>query len=476
MNPNEPWLQRLLPAACCVALAVCSASAAETSKPNILFIMADDLGYGHLGCYGQKLIRTPHLDRFAGQGMRFTQCYAGSSVCAPSRSVLMTGLHGGHTPVRGNTGGIPLAPDDVTVAEVLQRAGYTTGLFGKWGLGEHGTAGVPYKQGFDEFFGYLHQIHAHFYYPEYLWLNATKCVLKGNDGRSGRHAHDEITFRALDFIQRHRDERFFLYVPFAVPHYELLVPEDSLAEYRGRFPETPYRGRGRPAGYPSDYGMQETPKAAIAAMITRMDRSVGRIIALLDRLDLSDNTIVFFTSDNGPSYGPGAPAFFNASGGLRGVKASLFEGGIRVPMIVRWPGKVQAGKVSDHPWYFADVMPTLAELAGAEPPKGIDGLSVVPTLLGEQVAGRKQPHHAFMYWEQDDARAVRMGNWKAVVRLGKDRRKLMLFDLSSDPAEKRDVAADHPDVVAKIEAYLKTARTEPRPQIEPKKPVGRQYQ
>jgi len=408
--------------------------------------------------------------------MRFTQCYAGASVCAPSRSVLMTGLHGGHTPVRGNSGGIPLLPQDVTVAEVLKKAGYATGLFGKWGLGEHGTTGVPTKQGFDEFFGYLHQIHAHFYYPAYLWRNDRKYPLAGNDGKSGRYAHDEIVAHALDFIRRHKDGPFFAYVPFAIPHYELLVPEDSLRAYAGKFPERPYRGRGkRPAGYPSDYAAQATPKAAIAAMITRMDRSVGRIMTLLKRLGLDDKTIVFFTSDNGPSGGQGDPVFFNASGGLRGLKASLYEGGLRVPMIVRWPGKVPAGSFSDHAWYFADVMPTLAELARTEPPTGIDGISIVPTLVGDTAAGREQRQHAFMYWEDSQACAVRMGRWKAIQN-PRVSGKLALYDLRHDAAEKRNVADDHPDLVTRIEAYLQTARTRPRPQVEPTKPKGRQYQ
>ena len=253
------------------------------------------------------------------------------------------------------------------------------------------------------------------------------------------------------------------------------MPDDSLREYRGAFPERPYRGRGRPPGYPSDYATQETPKAAIAAMISRMDRSVGRILALLKELALDDDTILFFTSDNGPSYGPGDPAFFDASGGLRGLKASLYEGGLRVPMIVRWPGRIAPGSVNDHPWYFADVMPTLAELARIQPPDGIDGVSVVPTLLGETAAGRQQRQHEFMYWENSKSRAVRMGRWKAIQR-GKTTSKLVLYDLLTDAAEAQGVAAKHSDIVAKIKAYLKTAHTPPRPQIEPTKPTGRQFQ
>jgi len=440
-------------------------------KPNIIFIMADDLGYGHLGSYGQKLIRTPYLDRMARLGMRFTQAYAGCTVCAPSRSVLMTGLHTGHTPVRGNSGGIPLHPEDVTVAEVLKSAGYTTGLFGKWGLGEHGTSGIPNKQGFDEFFGYLHQIHAHFYYPEYLWKNDEKYPLPGNaDGKQTQYTHDEIVAQAVKFVRTSKGGPFFLYLSFAIPHYELLVPEDSLREYKGKFPETPYTGRGRKTGYPHDYAKQETPKAAIAAMITRMDRNIGRIMSLLKELGLDDNTIVFFTSDNGPSNGQGAPDFFKAAGLLRGYKGSLYEGGIRVPFIARWPRKIKPGTVSRHICYFADVMPTLAELAGARPPANIDGISIVPALLADK--GQKQ--HEFLYWEYKNRVAVRMGNYKAVR--SKNKHRLELYDLTSDVGEKNDIAARHPDVIAKIENYLKTARTEPGPQIEPKKPKGRKYQ
>ena len=444
-------------------------------RPNIIFIMADDLGYGHLGCYGQKKIRTPHLDRLAAGGMRFTQAYAGAPVCAPSRSVLMTGLHAGHTPVRGNSGGIPLADEDVTVAELLKPAGYATGCFGKWGLGEHGTSGVPYKQGFDEFFGYLHQIHAHFYYPEYLWHNDRKYPLPGNQGDKGsQYTHDEIMDRAEDFIRRHKDGPFFLYVPLIIPHYELLVPEDSLAEYRGKFPEKPYKGRGRKAGYPSDYAKQATPKAATAAMITRMDRSIGRMMQLLKELKIDEKTIVFFTSDNGPTSGASDPKFFRAAGPLRGQKGNLYEGGIRVPTIVRWPGKIASGVTNDHVWHFTDVMPTLVDLAGARKPTEIDGISIVPTLLGEKAAGRPQRRHEFLYWEYKGRKAVRMGNWKIIKH--KNVPKIELFDLGKDFGETRDIAAENPAVVERMKKYLSTARTNPRPQIEPKRPRGRKYQ
>ncbi len=451
-----------------------SAMAATKKKPNIIFIMADDLGYGHLGCYGQEKIRTPNLDQMASEGMRFLQCYAGAPVCAPSRSILMTGLHGGHTPVRGNSGGIPLQDGDVTVAERLKAAGYNTALFGKWGLGEHGTEGVPYKQGFDEFFGWLHQIHAHFYYPEYLWRNDEKYELQGNDGFSGQYAHDVIVGKAMDYIrqQAKQENPFFLYLPLAIPHYELLVPEESLNEYKGKFPEEPYTGRREKVGYPHDYAAQETPKAAIAAMITHMDRNIGRIFDLLKEQNLDEDTLVIFTSDNGPSYGPGSPEFFKASGGLRGLKTSLYEGGIRVPMIARWPGKIEAGSVVNHPCYFPDIMPTLTELADGEAPHYIDGISILPTLLGQS---SEQKEHEVMYWEMNDARALRMGEWKAVLKL-RNGGDIELYNLKSDPIEQHDVSITHPDIAEKMKRLIEREHVNARPQIEPPKPPDRQYQ
>lgn len=451
--------------------------AQSRKQPNLVLIMADDLGYGHLGRYGQKLIRTPNIDRLAAAGMRFTQFYAGAPVCASSRCVLMTGLHGGHTSVRGNSGGIAIRDEDVTVAEVLKRAGYTTAIIGKWGLGEHGTVGVPYHQGFDQFFGYLHQIHAHFYYPEYLWQNDKKFPLAKNaNGRREQYTEDECLEQTLNFVRGHREQPFFLYVPFAVPHYELLVPEDSLKEYRGQFAETPYTGRGRKAGYPNDYAAQETPRAALAAMVTRMDRNVGRILALLKELQLDENTIVLFTSDNGPSTGPADPDFFHAAGPSRGNKSTLYEGGIRVPLIASWPNHIQPGSTNEYAGYFADILPTLAELGGVRAPNGLDGLSIVPALLGEMKAGRAQAEHEFLYWEHDDAamRAVRMGRWKG-VRPGKHS-PIELYDLSADEREQHDAAAANPQIVARILAILSSAHVDAPPQIEPQPPAGAQYQ
>lgn len=450
--------------------------AAPGPKPNIIFIMADDLGTGHLGFNGQPFIKTPNLDRLRAEGMYFSQVYAGCSVCAPCRSVLMTGKHMGHTSVRANSGGVPLLPEDVTVAEVLNQAGYATGCFGKWGLGDAHSEGMATRQGFDRFFGYYDQVHAHSYYPAYLWLNDQKYYLPGNSGRASdgltgevraQYTHDEIQTKVLDFIQENRGRPFFCYVPYTIPHTELLVPEDSMKEYAGQFPEpNPYITESK------HYQDQRQPRAAFAAMVSRMDRSVGQILELLKRLEIEENTIVFFTSDNGAQGGGGPdPAFFQGNGAFRGAKGTMYEGGLRVPMIVRWPGRIQPGSTNPHPWYFPDVMPTLAELAGAEAhvPADIDGISVVPALLGEAAAGRPQKQHAFMYWElgrgRDLMQAVRMGHWKAVRPERSS--PIELYDLSKDVGEKENVASKFPEALAKIEAYLAKCRTEPRPQSEP---------
>jgi arylsulfatase A len=451
--------------------AACSAPfafAQARRRPNIVFIMGDDLGYGDLGCYGQKIIRTPNIDTLARDGTKFTHAYAGCTVCAPSRSVLMTGLHMGHTSVRSNPGGVPILPQDVTVAEVLKSAGYATGGFGKWGLGDNGTDGAPWKQGFDEFVGYLNQVHAHFYYPEFIYSNDKRLPLEGNTSGARRtYSHDVIADKALDFIRRHKDEPFFCYMPFTLPHLELLVPEGSLAEYKGKVEEKEYRdARGH-------YADQPNARAAYAGMITRMDRDVGRVLSLLKELNLENDTIVFFTSDNGSAVPLWGEDYFHSTGGLRGHKQNLYEGGIRVPMLVRWPGKVPKGRVSDHAWGFWDIVPTFAELAGVEPPARTDGVSVLPTLLG-----KNQPPEKFMYWElprynaktasfRDEVpmQAARMGDWKA-VRPQPDG-KLELYNLKADPYESRDVSAQEPKVLAQLELFLKEARVPPRPQADP---------
>lgn len=440
--------------AACVVLSLALASPpayADTSRPpNIVFILSDDLGYGDLGCYGQQQIRTPNIDRMAAEGMRFTQCYAGSTVCAPSRCALMTGKHTGHGTVRGNAL-VPLRPEDVTVAEVLKRAGYATGLIGKWGLGEPGSTGVPNRKGFDYFFGYLNQVHAHNYYPDYLWKNQEKVPLAGNVVKNGvavqraQYSHDLFTREALGFVEAHRAQPFFLYLAYTIPHAN---------NERGK-------AEGNGMEVPGDAPYTDRPWPQVeknhAAMITRLDADVGRFFAKLKEPGLDDQTVVFFSSDNGPHKEGGAdPAFFHSAGPLRGFKRAMYEGGIRVPMIVRRPGKVKAGVVSDQVWAFWDFLPTAAELAGAKAPADLDGLTVVPTLLGK--GGQKQ--HEFLYWEfheNGSRQAVRMGDWKAVRPVGG---KLELYDLKNDVGEKNDVAAQHPDVVAQIEAYLKGARTE----------------
>ena len=433
-------------------------------KPNIIYILADDLGYGDLGCYGQTKIKTPNLDRMAKEGMRFTDHYSGSTVCAPSRCTLMTGFHTGHSRVRGNYekgpygfgAGLELRSEDTTVAELLKNAGYTTGLFGKWGLGVHGTTGEPNKKGFDEFFGYLNQGQAHFYYPECLWKNDQKIFLAGNfQGKKTQYSHDLITKEAFKFIKNNKDNPICLFLTYTIPHAELLVPEDSLAEYRGKFPETHYENIG--AGGLEGYGTQPTPKAAFAAMITRMDRDIGRLFDLLKELGIDKNTLVMFSSDNGPhSEGGADPVFFKSSGGLRGGKRDLYEGGIRVPMIARWPSHIKPGSETDHVSAFWDVLPTLCDVAGIGSPD-CDGLSFLPVLLG-----RQQRKHDFLYWEFHERKttnfAIRFGKWKAIKH--KPGSQMELYDLEKDRAEKTDVSVKYPEIVAKMNKFFDGARVE----------------
>lgn len=440
---------------CLFAIPFPLGAAESPRRPNILFILADDLGYGDVGCYGQKQIQTPHIDRLAAEGMRFTQCYAGSTVCAPSRCCLMTGLHTGHARVRGNAL-VPLQPGDVTVAKFLQSAGYATGLVGKWGLGEAASTGVPNRQGFDYAFGYLNQVHAHNYYPDYLWRNAEKVPIDGNIVQNGvaskrtQYSHDLFTKEALQFIERRHEKPFFLYLAYTIPHAN---------NERGRA-----EGNGMEVPGDAPYTDRPWPQAQKnhAAMITRLDRDIGRIVQRLKDLGLDEKTIIFFSSDNGPHQEGGAdPKFFQSSGPFRGFKRDLTEGGIRVPFIVRWPGQIQAGSRNEHVTAFWDFLPTAAELAGTKVPEGLDGISIVPALRGSKASGRTQPKHDFLYWEfheRGSQQAVRMQDWKAIrLRQGEP---LELYDLNADPGETKNVAGQHPAVVAKIEAYLKTARTE----------------
>ena len=436
----------------------------QRTPPNIVLIQADDLGFGDVAAYGQKRFATPALDRLAREGTRFTQYYSGSTVCAPSRAALMTGKHTGHTWVRGNgalpEGDVPLRAEEVTIAELLRERGYRTGLVGKWGLGQPGTPGMPDKQGFDYAFGFLDQRHAHRQVTDHFYRNGE--IVQVDLERD--YAGDVFTKETTAFIERDDKRPFFLYLNYTVPHAELRAPEDSMALYRGKFPEKPFenpkadavQSGSRPDRPSLGYRSQPTPHAAFAAMITRMDRDIGRLVDLLASRGVDRNTVVLFTSDNGPHMEGGAdPAFFNSSGGLRGVKRDLYEGGIRVPMIVRWPGTVPAGRTSAHPWAHWDMLPTFVDLAGGKAPSDIDGMSMARALRGEA-----QPTHPYFYWEFHERgfqQAVRMGQWKA-VRL-KPGAPLELYDLEKDGREEHDVAAAHADIVEKIEAYLKTART-----------------
>ena len=434
---------------------------ARKNRPNIIYIMADDLGYGDLGCYGQKIIKTPNIDKIADEGMRFTDHYAGSTVCAPSRCCLMTGFHTGHALVRGNAR-VPMRPSDVTVAELLKEAGYNTGIIGKWGLGEPDSTGIPNRQGFDYWFGYLNQRHAHNYYPEYLWRNEEKVELKnevnhvigGQDRTPGgvatkrmEYSHDLFAEEALGFVEEKKDNPFFLYLALTIPHANN---------------EAGNKGMEVPSLEPYTDKDWPEPQKGHAAMITRMDGDVGRLMAKLKELGLDKNTLVMFTSDNGPHKEGGAdPTFFNSSGLLQGYKRALYEGGIRVPMIARWPGRIEAGSVSDHPSAFWDFLPTCCELVGVKAPEGIDGISMVSTLLGRPGEQRK---HEFLYWEfheQGKRQAIRMGDFKGIrqnVAKNPDG-PIELYNLKNDIGEKRNVAARHSGIVAKIEECMKTTRT-----------------
>lgn len=445
----------------------------NNKKPNIIYIMADDLGYGDLSSYGQQKFKTPNIDALAANGIKFTQHYSGSAVCAPSRSSLMTGQHTGHTFVRGNKeagndekGQIPLPDSAFTIAEMLQQAGYKTGMFGKWGLG-FGT-GDPNNQGFDEFYGYNDQKLAHRYYPPYLNHNKEIDFLVGNNWvKTQTYAQDKIQDATLNFIEENKDKPFFAYIPFVLPHAELISPKDSiLAKYQGKFKEIPYTAEDK---YSSDYGSdivkykyctQETPYAVFASMVDRLDVYVGQIVAKVKELGLEENTIIMFTSDNGPHNAGGAnPEFFNSAAGFRGIKRDLYEGGIRAPFIVSWPTKIKKGTVTNHISAFWDVMPTLAEIALVPTPKSSDGISFLPTLLSH----KKQKQHPYLYWEfniKNGRKAVRKGDWKAVLYNATTNGEIELYNLFSDPSENINVANKHLKVVKEMKKIMKLAHTE----------------
>ena len=456
-------------AVACLPLAVASAPppdappvppaspAPAPRRPSIILIVADDLGYGDLGCYGQSKIKTPNIDQLAAEGVRFTDFYAGSTVCAPSRCALMTGLHTGHAYIRGNAN-VALRSQDVTVADLLKKAGYHTGLIGKWGLGDENSSGMPQSHGFDEFGGYLDQTHAHDYYTDHLWRYdpthgfSQMSLIENAGGKQALYTHDLFETGALNFIKLNQPTRLNHYRPFFL-YFAVTLPHANNEEGRRS-------GNGMQVPSDAPYSSESWPQVEKnkAAMITRLDATVGKILDELKELNLEDNTIVLFTSDNGPHKEGGVdPKFFESSGPLRGIKRDLYEGGVRVPMIVRWPGRIKPARVSDLVWTFWDFLPTACQIAGVKPPENIDGISMLPGLLGQTQTNR----HDFLYWEFHEGgfkQAVRCGQWKAVrLQAGGP---LELYDLQADPGEKHNVAEQQPQVLAKIEQYLKTARTD----------------
>jgi len=445
-----------------------SLDAQSSKRPNIIFILADDLGYGDLSCYGQKHFTTPNIDRLAQEGMKFTNHYSGSPVCAPSRSALMTGLHSGHTYVRGNKevqpeGQWPLPAEGMTLTELMKSDGYATGVFGKWGLGGPGSSGAPENQGVDRFFGFNCQRLAHNYFPEYLWDNRKKVFLDGNRGTSkGDYAPDLIHEKALQFLEDHRDKPFFLFYPLTMPHAELVAPEKYMAMYRGQFlPEKSFAGVDSGETFrKGPYASQPEGHAAFAAMVHLLDEQVGSIMEKVKALGLDENTLVIFSSDNGPHLEAGGdPDYFDSNGILRGYKRDLYEGGMRVPMIARWQGRIKAGQVSDHVSAFWDVMPTLADLLQIKLNQETDGISYLPTLLGKG----KQKQHAHLYWEFHELggrMALRQGEWKLVqYDVGKNPPGAFeLFNLKEDPSEKNNLAEKYPQKVDDLKTVMLAER------------------
>ena len=465
---------------CCLALTA-SLPGPEDSGPNIVFVLADDLGYAELGCFGSEKIRTPHLDRLAREGMRFTRHYAGDAVCAPSRCVLLTGLHTGHAHVRNNSGWhrkenphgegqVPLPADTLTLALLLQRRGYATGAFGKWGLGGPGESGEPHLQGFDEFFGYLCQAQAHNHYPDHLWHNGERVdtgnrsfsahqkiegapdSAQGWDRFRGQHyAPDLFIERAESFIRDNADQPFFLYYPSTLPHVALQVPDEDLKAYPADWDEQPYLGE-------KGYLPHPRPRAAYAAMITHLDAEVGRLMKVIAEEGLSEKTLFIFTSDNGPSYAGGSDSkFFGSAGSLRGLKGSLYEGGLRVPLIAHWPGTIPAGTASARVCAFQDFLPTLCSLTGIESPEGLDGIDLSGTLRGRPARLAQRPP---LYWELGRHQALLHGRWKWVRQVSKQGAvQEELFDLEADPSEGTNLALQHPERLAAMRALAQAQRS-----------------
>ncbi|MDO6516521.1 arylsulfatase [Zobellia uliginosa] len=430
-------------------------------KPNIIYILADDLGYGDLGCYGQKKIKTPYIDKLASEGMLFTQHYSGNTVCAPSRSALLTGMHTGHTFIRGNKevepeGQYPLPDSTYTLAKAMKKAGYVTGAYGKWGLGFPSSEGDPTNQGFDFFYGYNCQREAHHYYPNHLWNNGDSIILTENKNKEKQiYAPYKIQEETLNFIDKNKDKPFFLFVPSVLPHAELAAPKAVMEKYKDKFlPEKVYK-----EGY---YSGQNEPHAAFAAMIEILDQQVGEIVKKVESLGISNNTIIIFTSDNGPHQEGGAdPEYFDSNGDLRGYKRDLYEGGIRVPMIVKWPGKVKPNSKTRHISAFWDVLPTLSAIAKVDTPKNTDGISFLPTLLDK---AKTQKQHDYLYWEFHEMggkQALRKGKWKAVKNgLFENRNApIELYNLELDISEEDNVANDNQFIIDEMEELFAKART-----------------
>lgn len=452
-----------------------TSSYSQTKKPNIIYILSDDLGYGDLGCYGQKKILTPNLDTLAANGLRFTRHYAGAPVCAPSRAILMTGRDAGHARVRGNYeigkfgfgSGLELNDEDVTVAEILKSRGYKTGLVGKWGLGVAETTGEPNKQGFDYFYGFYNQAHAHYQYPDYLYRNGKRIEIEENknDGRK-LYSNELFKTEANDFLKENKKTPFFLYLAFTTPHAELLVPNDSIFNsYKGNFEEKPYvlnrQGGNSKIENFGAYNTQEYPMAAYAASISNLDKCVGELVKQLKALNLYENTLILFSSDNGPANEGGAdPLYFKSTGDLRGKKRDVYEGGIRVPMIVAGWSKIPKGTISNHPSGFQDVMATLAEVSGKKLNKRVktEGVSFYPTLIGKP---NKQKKHDYLYWEfhenKTSDQAILWSHWKGIRH--DPNSTLELYDLSSDLSETQDKANKNPEIVKIIVNLLNKART-----------------
>lgn len=436
-------------------------------KPNVIFILADDMGYGDLGCYGQQLIETPNIDKLAASGMRFTQFYAGTSVCAPSRASLMAGLHTGHTPIRGNyeikpEGQLPLPDSAYIMPEMFKAAGYKTGIFGKWGMGFPGSEGDPVKQGADQFYGYNCQRQSHNFFPDHLWDNERRVELSNTLTRQLQYAPGLIQKQALAFMDQYKSSPFFMYLAYTLPHAALQLPEgDKTFEYyKKKFKEQPVKVKNTWDG--KGYQPQPYPHAAYAAMVTRLDNYVGEIVKQLKALGIDKQTLIVFTSDNGPhKEGGNDPAFFNSSAGFKGLKRQLTEGGIREPMIASWPDKIKAGLISDHIGAFWDFMPTFRELIGSSPQIKTDGISMLPLMLNKGI----QKQHEHLYWEfheEGGRQAVRMGKWKAIREKVKQDANgpLSLYDLDTDPKEMNDIAGKHPGLIKKMQDIMATQHIE----------------